>query len=60
MTEETSVVHTQGSDRAADLASVSCFFLVMFFALSLLMMTQEIFVDSADQDQTVQNVQSEL
>ena len=30
------------------------------FTLSLLMTTQEAFVDSVDQDQTAQNVQSDL
>ena len=32
----------------------------MTSTLSLLLMTQEAFVDSVDQDQTAQNVQSDL
>ena len=35
-------------------------FLMVLLSLSLQMTTQEAFVDSVDQDQTVQNMQSDL
>ena len=54
------------SDPRKTYTYIQLFFLMIFLStdkkltLSSLMMTQEAFVDNVDQDQTAQNVQSDL